>query len=51
MYKILRIVDDNLNFLVLEVQNITTDEKEITYVNIPVDLGKELYDKKELQLL
>ena len=51
MYKILRIVDDSSNFLVLEVQNCVTDEVEITYVNIPVDLGKDLYDKKELQLL
>lgn len=51
MYRIIRVIDDNKNFLVLEVKDIITDETVITYVNREVDLGKDIFDKKDLMIL
>lgn len=49
-YKILRVISDS-SFLVLDVQDITTGEKTVTYLLYDIDLKKDLYSEKELQII
>lgn len=50
IYKVLRVVSDNKNFLVLEVENTITHETQITYVNSYLQ-DSELYTAEDLKLI
>lgn len=51
MYRIIRVVSDNKNFLVLEAEHTVTKKTEICYVSRELDLEKELFTEDELQIV
>lgn len=51
MYRLIRVIEDNKNFLVVEAQNTFTGEKTVTYINRDLDLEKDLFSQEDLMIL
>lgn len=51
MYRIIRVIDDNKNFLVVEAQDMLTKETEVCYVSRELDLESEVFTKEDLQII
>lgn len=51
MYRLIRVIEENKNFLVVEAQNTITGESTVTYINRDLDLEKDLFDKEDLMIL
>jgi hypothetical protein len=51
MYRIIRVINNNRNFLVVEAQDMLTKETEVCYVSRELDLENDVFTKEDLQII
>lgn len=51
MYRLIRVIEENKNFLVVEAQDTITGESTVTYINRDLDIEKDFFSKEDLMIL
>ena len=51
MFKLVEVICDGPNFLVLRVQNVLTEKEEIAYVSRALDIKKDTFTPEDLQMI